>query len=400
MNFAEHNNLDLRVLFVSHAYVIGVNQGKLKAISETGSIKVGLVAPNNWISLEWNRPLELETPHPDIEIYPTPVIFPGRGGACIYSPWHVWKAIKDFSPDIIQVELEAFSLGAFEFALWSNATGIPVVIFGWENRLDRRLSFLRNLLCQYVFRTIPAIIPGNHDGAELMRKWNYTGLIETIPQMGVDPEFFSQQKRQTALIEKSLEKDNQTFVIGYLGRLVHEKGVDVVFKALHQLRAQGLDCRVVLWGSGADEAALKQEAQALQISEYVSWQGAVRHEQVPEAISHFDALVLPSRTMPDWKEQFGHVLIEAMAMGVPVVGSSSGEIPHVIGREDLVFEEDNDEELAKIIERLICSPAWREEIQQYGINRVDQQFTHQRIAERLVSLWQKILESNKRTVTH
>ena len=384
-------------MFVSHTYVVGINQGKLNAIAQLDDVEVGLIAPNNWTALEWNRPIPLENPYPNICLYPVPVSSAGKGGACIYSPWHVLRALKDFQPDIVQVELEVFSLGAFEFALWSRWTGIPIAIFGWENRIERRLPFLREHLCQFVLKTAPLIIPGNQDGADLMRKWNYAGLIETMPQMGVDPEFFSQHKRQTALSEKSA-KHNQTFVIGYLGRLVHEKGIDVVFKALGQLRAQGLDCRVVLWGSGTDEAALKQEAQALQISEYVSWQGAVRHEQVPEAISHFDALVLPSRTMPDWKEQFGHVLIEAMAMGVPVVGSSSGEIPHVIGREDLVFEEDNDEELAKIIERLICSPAWREEVQQYGISRVDQQFTHQRIAERLVSLWQKVLASNKQTV--
>ena len=397
MNSVEHDNSDLRVLFISHAYIVGVNQGKLKAISDTGTIKVGLVAPNNWVALEWNRPLELETPHPDIQVYPTPVFFPGKGGACIYSPWHVWKAIKDFDPDVIQVELEAFSLGTFEFALWSTITGIPVIVFGWENRLDRSLPFLRNLLCQYVFRTVPVIIPGNHDGAELMRKWNYKGIIEVMPQMGVDTNFFSQQKRQETLkTKKAAGEIESVFVIGYLGRLVHEKGIDVIFKAVRKLRSRGLKCHIVLYGSGIDEENLKNEARSQQISEHVSWQGAIRHEQAPDAISHFDVLILPSRTMPDWKEQFGHVLIEAMAMGVPVIGSSSGEIPHVIGREDLVFGEDNDEELAKILERLICSPVWREEIQQYGIDRVDQQFTHQRIAERLVSLWQEVLQSNNR----
>ena len=58
---------------------------------------------------------------------------------------------------------------------------------------------------------------------------------------------------------------------------------------------------------------------------------------VPRHLRALDALVLPSESTPLWKEQFGHVLIEAMACGVPVVGSDSGAIPEVIGEAGLLF---------------------------------------------------------------
>jgi glycosyltransferase involved in cell wall biosynthesis len=88
------------------------------------------------------------------------------------------------------------------------------------------------------------------------------------------------------------------------------------------------------------------------------------------------------------------VLIEAMAMGVPVIGSTSGEIPNVIGRPDLVFPEGDAQRLAAILERMIREPEWREEAGRYGMTRVYQHYTHERIAERLVSLWQNLLEPN------
>ena len=77
----------LRILFISHGYVVGVNQGKFNASAQTGKAEVGLPAPSNWKALEWNRLLPLETPYPNIKTYSAPVLFTGRGGAHLYAPW-------------------------------------------------------------------------------------------------------------------------------------------------------------------------------------------------------------------------------------------------------------------------------------------------------------------------
>ena len=63
---------------------------------------------------------------------------------------------------------------------------------------------------------------------------------------------------------------------------------------------------------------------------------------MPAYLGQLDVLAVPSRTLPNWKEQFGRVLIEAMACEVAVVGSDSGEIPNVIGSAGLVFPEDDE----------------------------------------------------------
>jgi glycosyltransferase involved in cell wall biosynthesis len=375
-------NSSLRVLFVSHTYVVGVNQGKLNAIAQTGKVEVGLLVPSNWKALEWNRVFEVEQPYPKIKVYTAPVLFTGKGGAHIYAPGKIWQVVNDFQPDLVQVEEEVFSLCAFELALWSRITGKPLVVFGWEN-MDRTLSTSRRWVRQFVINTAKLMLPGNQDGANLLQKWGYTGLMEVIPQMGVDTSLFNPGLR---------DRQNQEFRIGFLGRLVPEKGIDTILAASKILRERGLKCQVIICGSGSYEDALRQEAEKQQVADLVIWRGSVSHEQAPEEIRQFDVLVLPSRTASSWKEQFGHVLIEAMAMGVPVIGSNSGEIPNVIGRSDLVFPEGEAQGLAAILERMISDLNWRQEVGHYGITRVAQDYTHERIAERLINLWNIVLK--------
>ena len=371
----------LRVLFIGHTYVVGVNQGKLKAIADTGEVELALLAPSNWQALEWDRPLELETPFPQIRIYPAPVWFSGRVGAHIYNPWKIWQVINDFKPDVIQVEEEIFSLCALEVAVWAKLARKPMVVFGWENQL-RSLPLPRQWVRDFVMSATDLFIAGNQDGATVMNHWNYRGRIVVMPQMGVDTELFA---------PPAVKHNYDDLNIGFLGRLVPEKGLDILFAAVSQLQQQDLSCHLTICGSGSSEADLRQEAQRQNIADRITWRGAVRHEAAPTELGKFDVLVLPSRSVATWKEQFGHVIIEAMAMGIPVIGSNCGEIPHVIAREDLVFPEEDSVALAAILERMIGDRNWREEMGNYGIERVEKHYSHQRIARRLIEQWQKLV---------
>ncbi|MEM7592597.1 MAG: glycosyltransferase [Cyanobacteria bacterium P01_A01_bin.83] len=379
INKTRSSSRKLRVLFVSHAYVVGVNQGKLKAIVDTGQVEVALLAPSNWQALEWNRTIELENPYPEIKIYPAPVLFSGRVGAHIYNPWKIRQVIQDFEPDVIQVEEEIFSLCALEVAFWARIFKKPVVVFGWENQL-RSLSAFRRWVRDFVMNSTDLYLAGNQDGAEVMQTWNFPGQLEIMPQMGVDTNLFTPDQRE----------QQDKFTIGFLGRIAPEKGLDILFTAASHLKQQDLDFQVTLCGSGESEKDLRQQAEQQLISDYVFWRGAVKHEAAPVELGKFDVLVLPSRSIATWKEQFGHVIIEAMAMGIPVIGSSCGEIPNVIGCQDLVFPEGNPVALAEILKRAIVDRNWYEEMGNYGKERVDQFYSHERIAQRLIAWWQKL----------
>ncbi len=100
--------------------------------------------------------------------------------------------------------------------------------------------------------------------------------------------------------------------------------------------------------------------------------------------------MLPSRTLPNWKEQFGRVLIEAMACDVPVIGARSGEIPNVIGDAGLLFDEGDETQLVEEINMLIAQPELRDEFSHKGRARVLQHFTMQHIADRTVDVYRRL----------
>ncbi len=371
----------LRVLFVSHAYVVGVNQGKLAAIARYA--KVGLLAPQNWYSKGWSRPLPLEKPYPDVQTYPGNILFSGRGGAYLYNPFRIWQVIHQFKPDIIQVEVEVFSLCALQLAIVSRLTKIPLAIFSWEN-MERHL-FLRQWIRDFVLNTAPLVIAGNRDGKQVLKQWNYSGTIEVMPQIGVDEKLFRPEIAQPNKSEIN---------IGFLGRVVPEKGIDLLLEAAARLKQQDLHFHLTICGSGQSLSELQQSVEQLDITERVSWRDAVRHDQVPQELGQFDVLVLPSRTVDTWKEQFGHVLIEAMAIGIPTVGSTCGEIPNVIHHTELIFEEGNVDGLADILAKLISDEPFRQAMGQYCLERAHQYYTHDRIAQRSVALWEEVLGSS------
>ncbi|MCL5263726.1 MAG: glycosyltransferase family 4 protein [Chloroflexi bacterium] len=376
----------LRVLFVGHTYIVGVNQAKLGAIAATGAVDVGLLVPSKWYAPEWRRQVDLERPYPRIHLFAKPVWFEGRSGAYLCPPWEIARTLANFQPDLIQVEQEVFALSTFEMALFARLTGKPLVVFCWEN-VDRHLSMFRQWTRWFVLRTASLIIAGSHGAADLLSKWGYTGPIEIMPQLGVDTNLFAPRPRI---------RSNGDFIVGFVGRLVHQKGVDLLLTATRLLKDRGHRCRVVICGTGPDEKALRREAERLGIADNVTWRSAVQHNEVPDEMSLFDALVLPSRSIPNWKEQFGHVLIEAMSMGIPAVGSTCGEIPYVIGRRDLVFPEGEAEGLAALLERMINEKEWHDEIRQYCLARVDEHFTHERIATKLLRLWHQLMTKSAR----
>ena len=145
------------------------------------------------------------------------------------------------------------------------------------------------------------------------------------------------------------------------------------------------------------EAEARREAERrvaqLGLRERVQILPAVRSTEVPATMATLDALALPSRTTPSWKEQFGRVLIEAMSCGVPVIGSSSGEIPHVIGGDGLTFPEGDVAALRERIARLVAEPELRTELARRGRERVLTAYTQAAVARRHVEVYRAMVSN-------
>jgi glycosyltransferase involved in cell wall biosynthesis len=137
----------------------------------------------------------------------------------------------------------------------------------------------------------------------------------------------------------------------------------------------GAGVSVVITGDGPAKKTLQRLAQSLGMADRVKWESGVRHCNVRERLIRLDTLVLPSRTGTIWKEQFGRVLVEAMACGVPVVGSDSGEIPHVIGDAGIVVPEGDPRALADALLRLRGDEGLRRAFIAKGHARVERLFS-------------------------
>ena len=112
---------------------------------------------------------------------------------------------------------------------------------------------------------------------------------------------------------------------------------------------------------------------------------------MPEALAACDLLICPSQTRPFWKEQFGRMIVEGFAAGVPVMASDSGEIPRVVGDAGIILPESDIHAWRDAIESFVDSPASLENFKQAGLKRVHQ-FSATTIAEQYKDVYRKLAE--------
>jgi glycosyltransferase involved in cell wall biosynthesis len=228
-----------------------------------------------------------------------------------------------------------------------------------------------------------AVLCANREGVERLARLGYRGPTRVLPPIGVDTRVFAPSDRPGEVA---------AFTVGYVGRLVGEKGIDRLIEAMARLRqaALPLPVRLRIIGSGPCRSAL--QAAAAGLGRDVEFVAALPQPELAREMSRLHVLVLPSRTTAVWKEQFGRVLTEAMACKVPVVGSSSGAIPEVIGDAGLVFPEDDAAALTDCLLRLIRSPRLRADLAERGHARVMRLYTQEHVAEQTADFYRWLIE--------
>jgi len=203
---------------------------------------------------------------------------------------------------------------------------------------------------------------------------------------GVDIQLF--KKLDVSELKSQLKLD-QKFVIGYVGRLLQMKGLDILLRAASQLK--GLDYQLLMLGRGDYKTNLVSLSESLGISHKLLWVDAVPPEDVPRYINCMDVLVLPSLTTPGWVEFFGRVLVEAMACQVPVIGSDSGEIPNVIGDAGLIFHEGDANDLKDKLLLLANDRNLQSELSAQGLKRAICKYSWGQIAEDTYGVYKSII---------
>ncbi len=369
----------MRVVILSKALVVGAYQRKLEEIARLG-VELTALVPDSWREPRVGvQPLERRFTE-GYQLTALPIAFNGQHHIHFYPT--LAQHLRRLRPQVLHIDEESFNLATFH-ALWiGRQLGARCCFYNWAN-IDRRYPPPFSLFERYTLRHAQHAIAGNQEAATIIRRHGYQGPISIIPQFGVDPEMFAQVDRQPG--------GQGRFTLGYLGRLVPEKGVLDLVEALAELPAS-IHLRLV--GDGVLRPQIDARVAALGLSGRVELRPAVRSTEVPAAMADLDLLVLPSHTTSNWKEQFGRVLIEAMSCGVPVLGSNSGEIPHVIGDAGLIFPEGNLDALRRAILHMAEEPQLRHDLIQRGRARVLEHFTQAAVARRHVEVYREMLDQS------
>jgi glycosyltransferase involved in cell wall biosynthesis len=219
---------------------------------------------------------------------------------------------------------------------------------------------------------------------------NAAKLGQTFVEANRDSETFPEMELIPAQRRMYPTGGIAAHVIGYVGRMVEEKGV-VDLSAAFEALPESLGAQLLLVGDGVLRKPIEERLRRRGLDQRVFFTGRIPFHHVPSHLKCMDVLVLPSRTTGKWKEQFGHVLAEAMASGVPVIGSDSGAIPEVVGDAGLIFPEGNTGSLTDCLIRLIGNDTLREDLALRGRERVSCLYADETVAQQTYQFYRDLL---------
>lgn len=368
----------MRVVMVSKALVVAAYQRKAEEIARLG-IELTVLVPPGWRD---SRGQHVAAP-PTADTYRFQIV-PVRLNGHFHLHYYptLARVLACIQPDVLHMDEEPYNLATWLGLRSAQRLGIAGTFFTWQN-LYRRYPPPFRWFEQANYRAAPRAIAGNREAAEILRRKGYTGVVEVIPQFGVDPALFAPASAQT----KHASDKGNLLRIGYAGGLIPEKGVDLLLRACARLDG---DWQLHLAGEGSERAALARLALDLDIGERVHFHGRLESLAMPGFYHTLDLFVLPSRTLPTWKEQFGRVLVEAMSSGVAVIGSDSGEIPSVVGAAGLIFAEGNEDALYRSLQELLKNPEQRRALAAAGRQRVLDRYTMAQVARETVAVYEKL----------
>ncbi|MBI5034335.1 MAG: glycosyltransferase [Chloroflexi bacterium] len=365
----------MRVVMLSKACVVGQYQTKLEELARLPNIKLTVLVPPFWRDERGIVPFERSHTR-GYTLLMQPIRFNGQ------FHWHYYPTItqtlKQLEPNIVHIDEEPYNLATFLTLRAAESVNAKTLFFTWQN-LMRKYPPPFDWMEAYTYKHIDHAIAGNCEAVDVLRAKGYKGQVSIIPQFGVDANHFTPAPPAV----------RKLFRIGYAGRLVEEKGVQILLQAVAKLDG---DWELRLQGSGGPyKSTLQALVHELRVDHRVYFDSPIPSVGMPGYYRRLDALVLPSLMRPNWKEQFGRALIEAMACEVAVIGSSCGEIPNVIGNAGLIFPEGDVEALRAHLETLRDHPVQRIDLAKRGRARVLAQYTQSRIAQETYAVYQSLM---------
>lgn len=353
----------MRTLVVSHQCHDPANRDRLRAIAALG-IEVVLAIPGGTTGTDAG-----------IRIVPVPV----RGDAAEPETlrWHVptlRRVLAEVGPTLVHIEAEPDTPLAIAAANVCKKIGVPYVLFGWRSTA-RSFGFLTRRRMTGILRHAQGVMGGNRLAMDLLHQRAPQALAAAIPSSGL------------VMGPIQPREGRRKLVVGFAGRLVVERGADLLLAALGQTFGQW---RAIIAGTGPEQERLEQTVQRLGLAARVRWLGGLRAEMIEQLWQQIDCLVVPSRDTPDWVDHQAPLLLDAMSRGIAPIVTRAGALPELVGRAGPVVA--NETELAEALQRWVSDPdacrASGTTARQWVMSR----YTSAVVAERTVAFWQAVVE--------
>lgn len=359
----------LRVLRVAHHGVVSAWRERERELRRRG-VDVTLVSANRWN--EGGKYIELDTER-DAFVVGVDTVGSHPNGF-LYDPRPLWRLLGQ-QWDLVDLHEEPCAAATAEILalMRLRRVGVPYVLYSAQNIAKRYPPPIRWTERAALRGTAGAYVCNTEAGLILQRKGLRTPA--SLIGLGVDLSVFQPRDRT---------EPHTALILGYSGRLETYKGVGVLLRAMAQLP----DARLLIAGEGPERMALTTQADELGIADRVTFLGHLGSD-LPAFYRDLDALVVPSLPTPGWLEQFGRVVVEAMASGVPVVASRSGALPDVVADAGVLVRPGRAEEIAEAVNSLTDPARWRQ-LRAAGLVHC-QQYSWEAIGERHRSFYEEVL---------
>lgn len=368
----------MKIAVISHSCVIDVNQQIFVELARRPDVELLLIAPQRWTSSL--RGTMFFAPLPDLAGVSRPLPTPFAGH--VHFHWYrgLSRELRAFGPDILYVDEEPYSLVTSQALRVRDELGCRFVFYTKQN-LAKRYPPPFSWIQRRVLGSADLAMAVSAGAVDVLRAWGYHGPVCELPH-GIDPQVLAPHDSGDLLQRLRIKRP----IIGYAGRIESEKGVWDLLGAAELLHQRiGPRFSVMLVGDGPARWKLAAAARKALPPELFCFTGSVAHHAIGDYLSAMDIFVLPSRTQRHWKEQFGRVLVEALACGVPLVGSDSGNIPALIQRTGggLIFKEGDIGDLAQRLQELLENPQEAQAMARRGRQVVLEQFAYPQVAAAL-----------------
>ena len=236
--------------------------------------------------------------------------------------------------------------------------------------------------------TFPDIDPCRRRSFACGKRHGAKARVEVIPN-GVDVSRFTQEfssEELTSLwLQLNISADDKIIIT--TSRLVPKNAVDILIKSIAEVRAKFPNIKCLLLGIGKDEEKLKDLRKNLGLEKEVIFVGEIPHREIPRYLKIADIFVRASRS-----EGMGNSFIEAMAAGVPIIGTNVGGIPDFLHEREtgLFVKVDDHQDLAEKILLLLRDEHLRQKLIRQGKDLAINHYSWDKIAQRLGEIFSQL----------